>query len=98
MIFGDFYLILALSVPIPSTAIFLVMALSWGWLSDGPLQGARWPFIYAGAILIVSRYPEQKAWVSILIPGSQTDHLQHPSLEHATLLQCRWKKGCLLAQ
>ncbi|SCV47298.1 related to transporter protein [Fusarium fujikuroi] len=41
------------NLPIPSTAIFLVMALAWGWLSDGPLQGARWPFIYAGAILII---------------------------------------------
>lgn len=30
------------------------MALSWGWLSDGPLKGARWPFIYAGAIITVS--------------------------------------------
>ncbi|KAF5986572.1 transporter [Fusarium coicis] len=40
------------NLPIPNTAIFLVMAFTWGWLSDGPLQGARWPFIYAGAILI----------------------------------------------
>jgi hypothetical protein len=41
-------------VPLPNTAIFIVMALSWGWLSDGPLKGARWPFIYAGAIITVS--------------------------------------------
>ncbi|KAF5569534.1 transporter [Fusarium phyllophilum] len=41
------------NLPIPTTAIFLVMALTWGWLSDGPLQGARWPFIYVGAILII---------------------------------------------
>lgn len=41
-------------VPIPTTAIFIIMALSWAWLSDGPLQGARWPFIYAGAVLTVS--------------------------------------------
>ncbi|KAG9853293.1 MFS general substrate transporter, partial [Aureobasidium melanogenum] len=34
-----------------NTAIFIVMALLWGWLSDGPLKGARWPFIYAGAII-----------------------------------------------
>ncbi|KAJ4322878.1 hypothetical protein N0V84_004642 [Fusarium piperis] len=25
------------------------MALIWAWTSDGPLQGKRWPFIYAGA-------------------------------------------------
>jgi ACS family pantothenate transporter-like MFS transporter len=30
------------------------MALIWAWLSDGPLQGTRWPFIYAGAVLTVS--------------------------------------------
>ncbi|KAG9678701.1 MFS general substrate transporter, partial [Aureobasidium melanogenum] len=39
------------NLPLPNTAIFIVMALSWGWLSDGPLKGARWPFIYAGAII-----------------------------------------------
>ncbi|KAH0279185.1 MFS general substrate transporter, partial [Aureobasidium melanogenum] len=39
------------NLPLPNTAIFVVMALSWGWLSDGPLKGARWPFIYAGAII-----------------------------------------------
>ncbi|KAI3578956.1 major facilitator superfamily domain-containing protein [Fusarium oxysporum f. sp. albedinis] len=41
------------TVPEINNSIFLVMALTWGWLSDGPLQGARWPFIYAGAILII---------------------------------------------
>lgn len=29
------------------------MALVWAWLSDGPFRGARWPFIYAGAIITV---------------------------------------------
>jgi hypothetical protein len=42
------------NLPLPSTAIFIVMALFWGWLSDGPLKGLRWPFIYAGAIIAVS--------------------------------------------
>ncbi|EFX04399.1 major facilitator superfamily transporter [Grosmannia clavigera kw1407] len=27
------------------------MSLIWGWLSDGPLKGARWPFIYIGAVI-----------------------------------------------
>jgi ACS family pantothenate transporter-like MFS transporter len=27
------------------------MAFVWGSLSDGPLKGARWPFIYAGAVI-----------------------------------------------
>ncbi|KAH6874393.1 major facilitator superfamily domain-containing protein [Thelonectria olida] len=42
------------SLPIPTTAIFIVMALIWAWLSDGPLQGTRWPFIYAGAVLTLT--------------------------------------------
>ncbi|KAJ5777357.1 hypothetical protein N7520_000603 [Penicillium odoratum] len=34
-----------------STAIFIVVALIWGFLSDGPCRGLRWPFIHAGAII-----------------------------------------------
>lgn len=41
-------------LPLPTTGIFVAMALVWGWLSDGPLHGSRWPFIYAGAITTVS--------------------------------------------
>jgi ACS family pantothenate transporter-like MFS transporter len=37
-------------VPLPTTGIFIVVALAWGWLSDA-YRGARAPFIYAGAIL-----------------------------------------------
>jgi ACS family pantothenate transporter-like MFS transporter len=29
------------------------MAFVWGWLSDGPFRGARYPFIYFGAVLTV---------------------------------------------
>ncbi|KAE8414337.1 major facilitator superfamily domain-containing protein [Aspergillus pseudocaelatus] len=36
--------------PMVTTGIFVVVALSWGWLSDG-CRGIRWPFIYAGAII-----------------------------------------------
>jgi hypothetical protein len=39
------------------------MAFVWGWLSDGPCRGARWPFIYFGALLTVSC----GAFVSFLI-------------------------------
>ncbi|KAG5746967.1 hypothetical protein H9Q70_010338 [Fusarium xylarioides] len=42
------------NLPLPSTAIFIVMALFWGWLSDGPMKGLRWPFIYAGAIIAMA--------------------------------------------
>ena len=27
------------------------MALLWGWLSDGPLHGRRYPFIYIGSVI-----------------------------------------------
>lgn len=30
------------------------MALLWGWASDGPCHGVRWPFIYVGAAITVS--------------------------------------------
>ncbi|KAK9367031.1 major facilitator superfamily domain-containing protein [Lipomyces kononenkoae] len=40
-------------LPLPTTGIFVVMALIWGWLSDGPFHGRRWPFIYAGAIITI---------------------------------------------
>ncbi|KAN0095227.1 MFS general substrate transporter [Hyaloscypha variabilis] len=38
-------------LPLTTTGIFIVMAFVWGWLSDGPCRGARWPFIYFGAVL-----------------------------------------------
>jgi hypothetical protein len=55
------------NLPLPSTAIFIVMALFWGWLSDGPMKGLRWPFIYAGAIIAVSSLP------SLSIKQTMTD-------------------------
>lgn len=39
-------------VPLISTGIFIVMAFTWGWLSDA-IRGARWPFIYLGAVIHV---------------------------------------------
>ncbi|TVY84257.1 Pantothenate transporter liz1 [Lachnellula suecica] len=39
------------NLPLTSTGILIVIAFIWGWLSDGPCRGARWPFIYAGAII-----------------------------------------------
>ena len=41
-------------VPLVATGIFVVVAFTWAWISDGPFRGARWPFIYIGAILTVS--------------------------------------------
>ena len=43
-------------VPLPTTGIFIGVALTWGWLSDGPCRGARWPFIYIGAAITVWRH------------------------------------------
>ncbi|ORY32279.1 major facilitator superfamily domain-containing protein [Naematelia encephala] len=39
------------TLPLPMTAIFVVVAATWAWLSDGPLGGRRWPFIYIGAVI-----------------------------------------------
>jgi len=39
------------NLPLTTIGLFIVMAFVWGWLSDGPFRGARWPFIYAGAVL-----------------------------------------------
>ncbi|KAH8878540.1 MFS general substrate transporter [Thozetella sp. PMI_491] len=39
------------TLPLPTTGIFIGMAIVWGWASDGPFRGARWPFIQAGAII-----------------------------------------------
>lgn len=36
-------------MPLPATGIFIVVSLVYAWLSDGPLRGRRWPFIYVGA-------------------------------------------------
>ncbi|KAI5460555.1 major facilitator superfamily domain-containing protein [Mariannaea sp. PMI_226] len=41
------------NLPLPTTGIFVVVALSWSWLSDGPLRGRRWVFIYAGAVITI---------------------------------------------
>lgn len=40
------------NIPLTSTGIFIVMAFVWGWLSDA-FRGARWPFIYLGAVITV---------------------------------------------
>ncbi|KIV93566.1 hypothetical protein PV10_04772 [Exophiala mesophila] len=38
-------------LPNVTIGVFIGMAFLWGWLSDGPLRGRRYPFIYAGAII-----------------------------------------------
>ncbi|RSM19219.1 hypothetical protein CDV31_001895 [Fusarium ambrosium] len=42
------------NLPLPTTGIFIVMALLWGWLSDGPMKGRRYPFIYLGAVITIA--------------------------------------------
>ncbi|KAH8698530.1 major facilitator superfamily domain-containing protein [Talaromyces proteolyticus] len=41
------------NLPLLTTGIFIIVAFIWGWLSDGPCRGARWPFVYAGAIITI---------------------------------------------
>ncbi|KAJ7243446.1 major facilitator superfamily domain-containing protein [Mycena rebaudengoi] len=38
-------------LPLPTTAIFVVVALTLAWVSDGPAKGSRWQFIVAGAVV-----------------------------------------------
>ncbi|KAL6250938.1 hypothetical protein RBB50_001146 [Rhinocladiella similis] len=38
-------------LPNVTVGIFIGMGFLWGWLSDGPFHGRRWPFIYAGAVI-----------------------------------------------
>lgn len=40
-------------VPLPGSAILIILSLAMAWLSDGPLRGRRWPFVYFNAIGIV---------------------------------------------
>jgi ACS family pantothenate transporter-like MFS transporter len=42
------------NLPLITSALFIAMSLLWGWLSDGPCRGARWPFVYAGAIMTLA--------------------------------------------
>ncbi|RSH93611.1 hypothetical protein EHS25_006257 [Saitozyma podzolica] len=41
------------TLPLPGTAIFVVVAILYAWLSDGPFRGRRWPFIYLGAVITI---------------------------------------------
>ncbi|OCF32318.1 pantothenate transporter [Kwoniella heveanensis BCC8398] len=41
-------------LPLPTKGIFIISAIAYAWLSDGPFHGRRWPFIYLnGAIAVV---------------------------------------------
>ncbi|TYJ53786.1 hypothetical protein B9479_005546 [Cryptococcus floricola] len=40
-------------LPLPQTAIFVVVAASWAWISDGFLRGNRWIFFYIGAFISI---------------------------------------------
>jgi sugar phosphate permease len=42
------------TLPLPGTAIFIVVALAYAWLSDGLFRGRRWPFIYLGAVITIT--------------------------------------------
>lgn len=42
------------NLPLVTTGLFIAMSLLWGWLSDGPCRGARWPFIYLGAVMTLA--------------------------------------------
>ncbi|KAJ6171089.1 hypothetical protein N7470_000156 [Penicillium chermesinum] len=39
------------NLPTLTNGLFIIVAFIWGWLSDGPFKGSRWPFIYLGAVM-----------------------------------------------
>ncbi|TAQ87676.1 hypothetical protein B7494_g3976 [Chlorociboria aeruginascens] len=39
------------NLPLPILGIFIFVAATWAWISDGWLRGSRWPFIYIGAAM-----------------------------------------------
>ncbi|WOO79065.1 Pantothenate transporter liz1 [Vanrija pseudolonga] len=41
------------NLPLVATGIFIVVSLFYAWLSDGPLKGRRWPFMYIGAFFLL---------------------------------------------
>ncbi|KAJ5369187.1 major facilitator superfamily domain-containing protein, partial [Penicillium cataractarum] len=41
------------NLPLLTTGIFIIIAFIWGWLSDGPCRGSRWPFVYVGAVISI---------------------------------------------
>ncbi|OCF72392.1 pantothenate transporter [Kwoniella mangroviensis CBS 8886] len=36
-------------LPLITRGVFIISAIAYAWLSDGPLKGRRWPFIYLNA-------------------------------------------------
>ncbi|TYJ53789.1 hypothetical protein B9479_005549 [Cryptococcus floricola] len=40
-------------LPLPQTAVFIVVAASWAWMSDGIFRGNRWIFVYLGAFISI---------------------------------------------
>jgi ACS family pantothenate transporter-like MFS transporter len=58
--------VLSVTVPLPGTAIFVVVAILYAWLSDGPFRGRRWPFIYLGAVITVRRLGQSLSGSSAL--------------------------------
>lgn len=78
------------------------MALIWGWLSDGPCRGARWPFIYIGAFTTVSH---EKLYRSNDFHATvannyfySTDHFRLPHDEDAVLHKSQGPYGYLLVE
>lgn len=78
------------------------MALIWGWLSDGPCRGARWPFIYIGAVINVSQ--ERLHRSSYFHTTVANDclycaaHVRRLVEDSAILHKSQGPYGCLLAE
>jgi hypothetical protein len=86
-------------VPLATIGIFVGTSLIWGWLSDGPCRGARWPFIHVGAVITVRVLGSKTWWRKFLTDRILiADHFHHPHVEDATLRKHPRPHGGVLAE
>lgn len=84
-------------VPLVTTGIFIAMAFIWGWLSDGPCRGARWPFVYVGAVItVITAALSYIGWLLTL--NFSLDRILRPFEADAAIQQYRGSQDRLLAQ
>lgn len=84
-------------VPNVTTGIFIVVALAWGWLSDGPLKGRRWPFVYAGAVISVSHGVRKGYCILANTSSSTKAHFCCSASPNAPVRECQRANGGVLA-
>jgi hypothetical protein len=77
------------------------MGLIWAWLSDGPCRGARWPFIYVGAVINVSQERLRSSYFHTTVANNFlycAAHVRCLVEDLAILHKYQGPYGCLLAE